>query len=258
MATKRVMPDMFAAAPVRPPRVDRAASKFNHYVPAAEPEASSEAPQIDDEPALKSVASIMREATHAEPVAPTPSPRPHRMQRVSARPVVAIKDEAWAAFDLPQVEVSIPVFNSVESLLSGELTQTPLHVLPAMAETFQRIKANVRGSGRKVSLQTLYAHGLAFAYLRADEWLSLAPSDGRREGSRSRLTSTGTRITPELPRALIDATHALVAKATVLSPKNAPALESVKTAALAWALGRYMEWLDYAIEHPVKAGEKRA
>lgn len=115
---------------------------------------------------------------------------------------------------------------------------------------------SVRAAGRKVSFQTLYAHALAYAYVNSEHWLYLAPSDGRRGGSRSRLTSVNARITPELPAPLLEATYFLAAKAAMSSPRSAPALESVKTAALAWSLGRYGDWLDNAVAHPVKAGER--
>lgn len=264
MSSKRVMPDMFAAAPARPPRVDRAASKFNHHVPAPvveqEPKAAPEKEQQPtaqgvDTAAQKVVAPAPGPAERAEPVAAAPlKPRVERIPQNVVRS--AEEEDVWAAFDVPHIPVVIPVFEDPRALLRGPLAQTPVHLLPAMEQAFQRIKASVRSSGRRVSFQTLYAHALAHAYTHADEWLSLAPSDGRREGSRSKLTSANTRITPELPVALIDATHALVAKATLLSPKHAPALESVKTAALAWSLGRYHEWLDFAVANPVKAGER--
>lgn len=268
MAASRAMPDMFSATPPRPPRVERPASKFNHHVPTTEPETSAAklgeaAPAAVPVEVVEPPVSAPQRTTPAATaeVARKPQPpvarSPQRTERISV-PVVRSEEEAdvWAAFDLPQINVTIPVFDDPRALLSGPLTQTPLHLLPAMSQTFQRIRASVRASGKRVSLQTLYAHALAFAYTHADEWLSLAPSDGRREGSRSKLTSSSTRITPELPVALIDATHALVAKATMRAPRQAPALESVKTAGLAWALGRYGEWLDFALANPVKAGER--
>lgn len=271
MSSKRVMPDMFGAPPERPPRVERSGSKFSHYIPSTETpsEPVTETPQetmareVEPEvvPSGES-ASTEPERAPAMPAGKEPDEVPARRRRASrTEKIVALsvesdEDEIWSVFTIPHIDVVIPVFDNVESLLEGPLVQTPLHVLPSMEQTFRRLKVSVRTSGRRVSFQTLYAHALAYAYVNSEHWLYLAPSDGRREGSRSRLTSANARITPELPAPLLEATHALAAKAAMSSPKNAPALESVKTAALAWSLGRYGDWLDGAVAHPVKAGEK--
>jgi len=261
MTSKRTMPDMFGSAPARPPRVERSDSKFSHYIPPATEAVTEETtPSI---PAAEKVTAQEASDPVASPRAVTPAAiaanreRRPRTERLPAPTARVEDDDTWSAFVIPTIDLVIPVFDNVEALLDGPLVQTPLHVLPSMEQTFRRLKASVRTSGRKVSFQTLYAHALAFAYVHADEWLYMAPSDGRREGSRSRLTSVNARITPELPAPLVEATHALAAKASLSSTKHAPALESVKTAGLAWALGRYGEWLDNAVEHPVKAGEER-
>lgn len=248
MSAKREMPNMFGTETARPPRLTRPDSKFSHYVPSAEPapsdaleEPAAESPVLPVEPKQTTVATV----------------RPARKtERLVSKTLELTEDDIWSVFDIPHIDLVIPVFDSMELLLDGPLVQTPLHVLPSMEQTFRRLKASVRTSGRKVSLQTLYAHALAFAYVNSEEWLYLAPSDGRREGSHSRLTSVNTRITPELPEPLVEATHALVAKASMYSSRNAPALEGIKTAALAWSLGRYGEWLDDAVAKPVKAGER--
>lgn len=262
MAAKRDMPNMFDTAPPRPPRLPKGDSKFSHHVPSGPQETptvgtvekiyiTETAPSYVDEPVT--VAGPPVDMT----VKPAAKDKRVRTQKVVGPVTLAPShDDVWAVFEIPDVVVVIPVYDDVEALLVGPLTQTPLHVLPAMEQVFQKLKANVRASGRKVSFQTLYAHGLAFAYIHADEWLAQAPSDGRREGSRSKLTSLNTRITPELPVALVDATHALAAKATIESPRQGPALESVKTAGLAWALSRYEQWLDFAVSRPIRAGEK--
>lgn len=273
MSSKRTMPDMFGAAPERPPRVERSGSKFSHYVPTAEtPIHSGEVVTDTDIPDLPSLAAkapnpigTSKDAVEAvvlgrrgiESDTRNETKRhARRTEKIFAPDLESDQDEIWSAFSIPYIDLVIPVFDSVDSLLEGPLVQTPLHILPSMEQTFRRLKASIRTSGHSVSFQTLYAHALAFAYVNSEHWLYLAPSDGRREGSRSRLTSTNARITPELPAHLLEATHALAAKAAMSSPKNAPALESVKTAALAWALGRYGDWLDNAVAHPVKAGER--
>lgn len=139
-----------------------------------------------------------------------------------------------------------------QDLLEGPLETVPVVLPEQIANALQEYTLQLAISGSSVSKQTIVGHALAFAYAHQNEWVDQIPGDGRRRGAKRELTSGARKTTFRLPEKLNKATLMLLLRTLPGREDNAASRLSLVATALAFSLNRAEQWVDQAIEQPVR------
>lgn len=213
---------------------------------AQDADAATSTPDLADTKATGSETA----ATATAPAKPVRQPRPRtEPQSVPAARAVLEAGAGWDAFPMPTFASKQRRVPSMAALLSGPTSAVPLFLPKQLKETAIAIRRTLKEADTPITYRALFAYGLAYAYTHADAWLDKVPVDGRlRAGTTSLTTSSPSRSTLMLTRAMRDATDTLMLRASKGDSDFAVSAENLKTTALAWALSCAEEWMHAAVE----------